>query len=83
MRYGTENEYLGMVAQAGLYKILMYMLYVSPRGSHSNILMTGGGAKRFIYSTEKNPNFRICLPKKNPYVYGIPPKENPTPAVCW
>ena len=37
MRYGTENEYLGMVAQAGSYKILMYMLYVSPRGKEVHI----------------------------------------------
>ena len=37
------------------------------QGHHSQIFMTGGGGgvrQRFIFYTQKNHNFRICLPKK-------------------
>ena len=49
-----------------------------PQGPHSHILMTGGGGggvrQRFIFYTPKNPNFRICLPKKIPTFFSIPKK---------
>ena len=51
-----------------------YLIYMS-QGPHSYILMIGGGGvggggggdvrQRFICHTKKNPNFRICLPKKS------------------
>ena len=45
------------------------------QGPHSHILMTGGGVRqRFIFYTQKNPNFRICLPKKIPTFFSIPKK---------
>ena len=46
------------------------------QGPHSHILMTrrgGGGGEgvrqRFIFYTQKTPNFRICLSKINPYIF--------------
>ena len=44
---------------------------VCPQGPHSHILMAGGGGvrQRFIFYTQKNPNFRICLPKKSLSVF--------------
>ena len=37
--------------------------------------MTGGGVRqRFIFYTPKDPNFRICLPKKIPNFFSIPKK---------
>ena len=36
--------------------------------------MTGGVWQRFIFYTPKNPNFRICLPKKIPTFFSIPKK---------
>ena len=44
------------------------------QGPHSHILMTGGVRQRFIFYTQKNPNFRICLPKKIPPFFSIPKK---------
>ena len=44
-------------------------------GAHSQILMTGGGVRqRFIFYTQKNHNFRICLPKKITTFCNIPKK---------
>ena len=34
----------------------------------------GGVRQRFIFYTPKNPNFRICLPKKIPTFFSIPQK---------
>ena len=34
----------------------------------------GGLRQRFIFYTQKNPNFRICLPKKIPTFFSIPKK---------
>ena len=34
----------------------------------------GGVRQRFIFYTPKNPNFRICLPKKIPTFFCIPKK---------
>ena len=34
----------------------------------------GGVRQRFIFYTQKNPNFRICLPKKIPTFFSIPKK---------
>ena len=34
----------------------------------------GGVRQRFIFYTPKNPNFRICLPKKIPTFFSIPKK---------
>ena len=34
----------------------------------------GGVQHRFIFYTQKNPNFRICLPKKIPPFFSIPKK---------
>ena len=34
----------------------------------------GGVQQRFIFYTPKNPNFRICLPKKIPTFFSIPQK---------
>ena len=34
----------------------------------------GGVRQRFIFYTQKNPNFRICLPKKIPTFFSIPQK---------
>ena len=48
---------------------------IVPQGPHSHILMTGGGVRqRFIFYTPKNPNFRICLPKKISTFFSIPKK---------
>ena len=33
-----------------------------------------GPTHRFIFYTQKNPNFRICLPKKIPTFFSIPTK---------
>ena len=33
-----------------------------------------GVQQRFIFYTQKNPNFRICLPKKIPTIFSIPKK---------
>ena len=49
-----------------------------PQGPHSQILMMGGGGggvrQRFIFYTQKNHNFRICLPKKITTFFSIPKK---------
>ena len=37
-------------------------------------LNDGGVRQRFIFYTQKNPNFRICLPKKIPTFFSIPKK---------
>ena len=34
----------------------------------------GSDRSRFIFYTQKNPNFRICLPKKIPTFFSIPKK---------
>ena len=34
----------------------------------------GGIRQRFIFYTPKNPNFRVCLPKKIPTFFSIPKK---------
>ena len=34
----------------------------------------GGVRQRFTFHTQKNPNFRICLPKKIPTFFSIPKK---------
>ena len=34
----------------------------------------GGVRQRFIFYTQKNPKFRICLPKKIPSLFSIPKK---------
>ena len=34
----------------------------------------GGVRQRFIFYTQENPNFRICLPKKIPTFFSIPKK---------
>ena len=48
---------------------------VNPRGP-THIFNEGGGGvrQRFIFYTTKNPNFRICLPKKIPTFVNIPKK---------
>ena len=66
MRYGTENEYLGMVAQAGSYKILMYMLYVSPRGKEVH-----------IFYRKKIPTSEFVYPKRIPMFMAYPRKKIP------
>ena len=47
-----------------------------PQGPHLQILMVGGGGggggQRFIFYTQKNHNFRICLPKKITTFFSIP-----------
>ena len=63
----------------------------SPQGPHSQILMTGGGGvrQRFIFYTQKNHNFRMCLPKKVTTFFSIPPKvplsffRNPKICLCF
>ena len=38
--------------------------------------MSGGGVRqRFIFYTQKNHKFRICLPKKNHYFFLVYPKK--------
>ena len=46
------------------------------QGLHSQILMMGGEwvRQRFIFYTQKNHNFRICLPKKITTFFSIPKK---------
>ena len=42
------------------------------QGPHSHILMMGGGTTTEVhFYTPKNPNFRICLPKKIPQCFCI------------
>ena len=53
--------------------LLAVTLNLQAQGPHSHILMTGG-SDRFIFYTAKNPNFRICLPKKIPTFFSIPKK---------
>ena len=48
---------------------------LSPQGPLSHILMMGGVRQRFIFYTPKNPNFRICLPKKIHTFFSIPQKN--------
>ena len=50
---------------------------------HSYILMIegGGGQQRFIFYTQKNPNFRIWLPKKIPTSLAHP--KNPLVLSSW
>ena len=46
---------------------ILYCPTLRPQGPHSQILMTGRGRgvrQRFIFYTQKNHNFKICLPKK-------------------
>ena len=50
----------------------------------------GGIGLRFIFYTQKNHNFRICLPKKNHYFFLIYPKKslssffhNPNKSLCF
>ena len=50
----------------------------------------GGGRQRFIFYTQKNHNFRICLPKKITTFYSIPKKIpssfffcNPKKSLCF
>ena len=48
---------------------------MSTQGPHSHILMTGvGGPTEVHILYPKNPNFRICLPKKIPNFFSIPKK---------
>ena len=57
-----------------------YRIYSNKRptsnsqGLHSHILMTGGSNRGSYFIPKKNPNFRISLPKKNPYFFSIPKK---------
>ena len=50
------------------FKRLFYAK-VKSQGPHSHILR-----QRSIFYTQKNPNFRICLPKKIPTFFSIPKK---------
>ena len=45
------------------------------QGPHSQILMTGGVRHRFIFYTQKNHNFRICLPKNITTFLAYPKKS--------
>ena len=47
----------------------------SPPGAPLTYFNDGGGVRqRFIFYTPKNPNFRICLPKKISTFFSIPKK---------
>ena len=49
-------------------------------GPHSDILRMGGGGPTEVHIIyPKNPNFRICLPKK--IIMFLVYQKNPTPAV--
>ena len=51
---------------------------VAAQGPHSQILMMGGGGvrQRFIFYTQKNHNFRICLPQKITTFLAYPRKSH-------
>ena len=51
----------------------MQGMYVSP-GAPLTYFNDRGVRQRFIFYTQKNPNFRICLPKKIPPFFSIPKK---------
>ena len=48
---------------------------VSIPGAPLTYFNDGGVRQRFIFYTQKNPNFRICLPKKIPTFFSIPKKS--------
>ena len=43
----------------------------NPPGASLTYFNYGGVRQRFIFNTQKNPNFRICLPKKIPQCFCI------------
>ena len=56
--------------------------FPDPQGPHSHILMMGsggggGGGAEVHISCPKNPNFRICLPKKKSLSAFLRPKKIP------
>ena len=57
-----------------LLKLACSELYGWSPGAPHTYFNDGGVRQRFIFYTQKNPNFRICLPKKNPYFFSIPKK---------
>ena len=68
----------------------LYCPTLRPQGPHSQILMTGGGVRqRFIFYTQNNHNFRICLPKKISTFFSITQKipwsffRNPKKCLCF
>ena len=46
-------------------------LYTADPGAPLTYFNDGGVRQRFIFYTQKNPNFRICLPKKIPQCFCI------------
>ena len=56
---------------------LLARKYSTPRGPTHKFLGWGGGGiqQRFIFFTQKNHNFRICLPKKITTFLAHPPKS--------
>ena len=61
-----------------VHTALTYIQNVTPhfqaQGPHSHILMTGGSDRGSYFIPPKNPNFRICLPKKIPTFFSVPKK---------
>ena len=47
-------------------------LELGPPGAPLTYFNDGGVQQRFIFYTQKNPYFRICLPKKIPTFFSIP-----------
>ena len=70
--------------------IFLQTLSVTSPGAHSDILTNdrmGGLQQSFIFYTQKNPNFRIWLPKKIPTFIAFPQKSHTSSKLrlcyCW
>ena len=74
--YDKNNNNNKTTKQRTRTKSTKYAIQLT-QGPHSQILMTVGVRQRFIFYTQKNHNFRICLPKKITTFFSIPQKIPP------
>ena len=63
------------VVSCRFWSFLAYITCAIAPGAPLTYFNDGGVRQRFIFYTQKNPNFRICLPKRIPTFLAYPWKH--------
>ena len=68
------HHYIMMYIVSIIFWRILYTCYIAPGAPLTNLNDGGGVQQRFIFYTQKNHNFRICLPQKITTFLSVPKK---------